>query len=223
MRSRNVLTSLRRGFTTNTDRKIIFSGIQPTGDAPHVGNYLGALKPWVKLQNEDVSERLYSIVDLHALTTINPEKTNLRNQTREMTAALLACGICPEKSIVYAQSDVVYHAELSWILGCVTPINHLQRMTQYKEKKAKSPNLGLFAYPVLQAADILLYRATHVPVGEDQAQHLELSRTLSPRINSSFALVNLFFSNNRYNCTIIQQIYRTKLFDTTNSNDIKTE
>ena len=172
-----------REFSTRHTKKIVFSGIQPTGDAPHVGNYLGALKPWVELQREEESERLYSIVDLHALTTIDPKQTDLRNQTREMAAALLACGICPQKSIVYAQSDVVYHAELSWILSCVTPINHLQRMTQYKEKKSKSPNLGLFAYPVLQAADILLYRATHVPVGEDQAQHLELSRTIARSFN----------------------------------------
>lgn len=192
-----------REFSTRHTKKIVFSGIQPTGDAPHVGNYLGALKPWVELQREEESERLYSIVDLHALTTIDPKTTNLRNQTREMTAALLACGICPQKSIVYAQSDVVYHAELSWILSCVTPINHLQRMTQYKEKKSKSPNLGLFAYPVLQAADILLYRATHVPVGEDQAQHLELSRTRCSYRRIRYEILNAL-EHNRYDRTILQ-------------------
>jgi len=190
---RRLSSSNRRSFgcvKKDEMKKVVFSGIQPTGDAPHVGNYLGAMKRWVELQDDEEAERLYSIVDLHALTTIGPN-TNLRNQTREMTAALLACGICPSRSIVYAQSDVVYHAELSWILSCVTPINHLQRMTQYKEKKEKSPNLGLFAYPVLQAADILLYRATHVPVGEDQAQHLELSRTIARSFNNFAGHKNL--------------------------------
>eukprot|EP00940_MAST-03C_sp_MAST-3C-sp2_P000737 g737.t1 len=167
----------------------IFSGIQPTGAAPHIGNYLGALRKWVALQNTVETERsslLYSIVDLHALTSSTPG-ADIRQQSREMAAALLACGISPSKSIVYVQSDVNMHAELCWLLSCITPIGNLQRMTQFKEKSAKSKsqaNLGLFSYPVLQAADILLYRATDVPVGEDQRQHLELSRTIADKFNN---------------------------------------
>lgn len=171
----------------------IFSGIQPTGIAPHIGNYLGAIKHWVHLQESSWEERreneenvLFSVVDLHALTS-RERTSSVREQTRDMTAALLACGLDPNRCVLYAQSDVAQHAELCWILSCFTPIGDLRRMTQYKDKsrayKEKEANLGLFSYPVLQAADILLYRATHVPVGDDQRQHLELSRSVAQRFN----------------------------------------
>jgi tryptophanyl-tRNA synthetase len=166
----------------------VLSGIQPTAEM-HIGNYFGAVKNWVKLQ--DSHECIYGIVDLHAITMpYNPAE--LRANTERMVIELLACGIDPEKSIVFIQSLVPEHTELCWILGCLCPYGELSRMTQFKDKaevleSGKSfISAGLFTYPVLQAADILIYRAMYVPVGKDQEQHLELSRDLARRFNSQF-------------------------------------
>jgi tryptophanyl-tRNA synthetase len=160
----------------------IFSGMQPTRQL-HLGNYLGALRNWVALQ--DQFECIFCVVDLHALTvTQDPEV--LRSNIREVTAAYIAAGIDPEKNILFNQSVVAGHSELAWILSCYTPLGWLNRMTQFKEKAGKQKdqaNLGLYAYPVLMAADILLYMATHVPVGEDQKQHLELARDIAGAFN----------------------------------------
>lgn len=163
----------------------VFSGIQPTGNL-HLGNYLGAIKNWVGMQ--DNYECLYCIVDLHAIT-VAQDPVELRANTREVTAGLIAAGINPERSIIFNQSQVSGHAELAWLFNCVTPLGWLNRMTQFKEKAGKKREnavLGLYAYPVLMAADILLYRATHVPVGEDQKQHLELSRDIAGAFNRLF-------------------------------------
>ncbi|CAI8008872.1 Tryptophan--tRNA ligase, mitochondrial [Geodia barretti] len=165
----------------------IFSGIQPSG-AAHLGNYLGALRQWAKLQSSSDSV-LYSIVDLHSLTSLQAPLL-LRENILAMVTCLLACGVDPKKSIVFQQSQVSGHAELAWLLGCRTPMGWLNRMTQWKAK-AMSDNtnvvgLGLFAYPVLQAADILIYKASHVPVGEDQLQHLELARDIARSFNSAY-------------------------------------
>ncbi|XP_058066873.1 tryptophan--tRNA ligase, mitochondrial [Anopheles bellator] len=163
----------------------VFSGVQPTG-ALHIGNYLGAVKRWVELQEagEDVT---YCIVDLHSMT-LPPEPETLRNNTLQMTATLLACGIDPSKSTLFLQSAVPQHAELSWILGCLTTMARLTHLPQYKEKSAnmKEIPLGLYLYPVLQAADIMLYKATHVPVGEDQIQQLQLAQSLSRAFNNKY-------------------------------------
>ena len=160
----------------------VFSGIQPTGNL-HLGNYLGALRNWVRGQDE--AESIFCIVDYHAITVPqNPEV--LRNCTREMAAAFIACGLDPQKSIIFPQSGVPSHTELAWILMCQTPLGWLNRMTQFKEKAGKKRDnaaLGLYAYPVLQAADILLYHTTHVPVGEDQKQHIELARDIAGAFN----------------------------------------
>ncbi|GAB4192701.1 MAG: tryptophan--tRNA ligase [Thalassobaculales bacterium] len=168
----------------------IFSGIQPTGNM-HLGNYLGAVRNWVKLQ--DSFECLYCLVDLHAITV--PQKPEeLTRNTREVTAALLAAGIDPHTHILFNQSRVAAHAELAWIFNCVARIGWLNRMTQFKEKAGKdreNATVGLYAYPVLMAADILAYKATHVPVGEDQKQHLELTRDIAQAFNSMFG-VELF-------------------------------
>lgn len=167
--------------------KRVFSGIQPTG-IPHLGNYLGAIRHWVAMQEQD--ECLYCIVDLHAIT-VPREPERLRQDTREMAAALIACGIDPNKSILFNQAAAPGHAELGWILGCLTPLGWLNRMTQFKEKAGKDKekaSLGLYGYPVLQAADILLYKATHVPVGEDQKQHLELSRDIAGAFNRAYGI-----------------------------------
>lgn len=166
-----------------------FSGIQPTGDI-HLGNYLGALRGWVLEQ--DVHECLFCIVDLHALTT--PQRTaDLREHTLGTAAMLLASGIDPLRSILFVQSQVPEHSELAWILNCLTSFGELRRMTQFKEKaiagQESSTNAGLLIYPVLQAADILLYQADRVLVGEDQRQHLELARTLASRFNHRFGPV----------------------------------
>ncbi|QRW00856.1 tryptophanyl-tRNA synthetase [Ceratobasidium sp. AG-Ba] len=176
--------------------KTIFSGIQPTG-IPHLGNYLGALVNWVKLQRTSApNDRLYfSIVGLHALT-LPQDPVKLRRERLDVLATLLAVGLDPKRSVLFCQDQVPQHAELAWMLNCTTPMGKLQRMTTWKSKLALARNansadevdeshlnLGLFAYPVLQAADILLYRATHVPVGEDQQQHLELSRDLAEAFN----------------------------------------
>ena len=151
----------------------VVSGIQPTGGL-HLGNLLGAILRWVRMQDE--AECLFFLADLHALT-VDVEPAELRANVREMAAALIASGIDPAKSIVFAQSAVPAHAELAWILGCTARMGWLNRMTQWKDKAGKNregASVGLFTYPVLQAADILLYKATHVPVGEDQKQHVEL-------------------------------------------------
>jgi tryptophanyl-tRNA synthetase len=163
----------------------VVSGIQPTGDL-HLGNLLGAILRWVRMQDE--AECLFFLADLHALT-IDVDPVQLRSSVREMAAALIASGIDPEKSVVFAHSAVPAHAELAWILGCTARIGWLNRMTQWKDKAGKNregASLGLFAYPVLQAADILLYRATHVPVGDDQKQHIELARDIAIKFNTDF-------------------------------------
>ena len=163
----------------------IFSGVQPTGNL-HLGNYLGAIKNWVKMQDD--FECIYCIVDLHAIT-VAQDPAELTANTREVTAGLIAAGIDPERSIIFNQRRIAAHAELAWMLNCHTPLGWLNRMTQFKEKAGKKRDnavLGLYAYPVLMAADILLYRATHVPVGEDQKQHLELSRDIAGAFNRSY-------------------------------------
>ncbi|HFD16697.1 MAG TPA: tryptophan--tRNA ligase, partial [Rhodospirillales bacterium] len=163
----------------------VFSGIQPTHGL-HLGNYLGAIRHWVRLQESH--ECIYCIVDQHALTTLH-DAEQMRSNTREVAAALLACGIDPERSILFVQSNVPAHAQLAWVLNCVTPLGWLNRMTQFKEKAGKhreNAPVGLYAYPVLQAADILAYKATLVPVGEDQKQHLELSRDIAGSFNRKF-------------------------------------
>src|SRR6516165_6787259 len=165
----------------------IFSGIQPTGNL-HLGNYLGAIRNWVALQND--YECIFCIVDLHALTQPQ-DPAQLRAQTREVTAAYIAAGIDPERCIIFNQSTVSAHSELSWLLSCFTPLGWLNRMTQFKEKAGKHREealLGLYAYPVLMAADILGYKATHVPVGEDQKQHLELARDIAGAFNRRYGV-----------------------------------
>ncbi len=169
---------------------LIFSGVQPTGNL-HLGNYLGAIKNWVELQN--TSKCIFCIVDLHAFT-VPKNCTNLKKNIFEVAAAYIAAGIDPKKNIIFIQSHVSHHSELSWILSCFTPIGWLNRMTQFKDKagknKEKAP-LGLYSYPVLMAADILLYKANKVPVGDDQKQHLELSRNISQAFNR-FYKTNFF-------------------------------
>jgi tryptophanyl-tRNA synthetase len=163
----------------------IFSGIQPTGNL-HLGNYLGAIRNWVALQHD--YECIFCIVDLHALTQPQ-DPAELRSATREVTAAYIAAGIDPEHCIIFNQSVVTAHAELAWILSCLTPLGWLNRMTQFKEKAPKQremAGLGLYAYPVLMAADILGYKATHVPVGEDQKQHVELARDIAGAFNRRY-------------------------------------
>ncbi len=170
--------------------KLIFSGVQPTGNL-HLGNYLGAIKNWVELQKK--MKCIFCIVDLHAITTSENHNQILRN-TREVAAAYIASGIDPKKNIIFVQSNVTGHSELSWILSCHTPIGWLNRMTQFKDKAGKNKEraaLGLYSYPVLMAADILLYKSTHVPVGEDQKQHLELSRDIAQAFNRYYD-VNFF-------------------------------
>lgn len=167
------------------DKKIIFSGMQPSG-TPSLGNYLGALKNWVKLQDE--YNCLYSIVDLHSIT-VRQDPTLLRQRSRNLLTLFLALGLDPEKNIIYYQSHVSAHAELAWILNCFTYVGELNRMTQFKEKSqkhAENINAGLFTYPVLMAADILLYQTDLVPVGEDQRQHLEIARDIAIRFNNVY-------------------------------------
>jgi tryptophanyl-tRNA synthetase len=168
----------------------IFSGIQPTHGI-HLGNYLGAIQHWVRLQA--AYDCIYCIVDMHALTTLHAP-AEMRANTREVAAALIASGIDTQRSILFVQSTVPAHAQLAWVFNCVTPLGWLNRMTQFKEKAGKDREnapVGLYAYPVLQAADILAYKATHVPVGEDQKQHLELSRDIAGSFNRRFG-VELF-------------------------------
>jgi tryptophanyl-tRNA synthetase len=162
----------------------VFSGIQPTGDF-HVGSYVGALRNWVALQDE-FDETIYCVVDLHAMT-IPFDAAELRASRHESARMLLAVGVDPERSLLYYQSEVPQHVELSWILGTLAGLGQLERMTQFKEKADRAKqNLGIFAYPVLQAADILVHKAHAVPVGDDQSQHLELTRDLAQRFNSRF-------------------------------------
>jgi tryptophanyl-tRNA synthetase len=165
----------------------IFSGVQPTGNL-HLGNYLGAIRNWVALQQD--YDCIFCIVDLHALT-VPQDPAQLKAQTREVTAAYIASGIDPERCVIFNQSAVPGHAELAWLLSCLTPLGWLNRMTQFKEKAGKQreeAGLGLFAYPVLMAADIILYKATHVPVGEDQKQHLELARDIAGAFNRRYGI-----------------------------------
>ena len=167
------------------NKQIVFSGIQPTGGFT-LGNYLGAIRNWGPLQNE--YDCIYSVVDLHSLT-VRQDPATLRRQIRESAAMLLACGVDPEKSILFVQGDVHQHAELSWILSCYAQFGELSRMTQFKDKSKKHPenvNGGLFTYPVLMAADILLYQTNLVPIGADQKQHLELARDIAIRFNGIY-------------------------------------
>ena len=165
----------------------VISGIQPTGE-PHLGNYLGAIKRWTELQHEQ--ECLIFLADLHAITVYNDPAT-LSRTIREAAATLIACGIDPSKTVLFNQARVPAHAEMAWLLNCTARMGWLNRMTQFKEKSGKNrenASVGLYAYPVLQAADILLYQATHVPVGEDQKQHLELTRDIATKFNTDFGV-----------------------------------
>jgi tryptophanyl-tRNA synthetase len=164
----------------------VFSGMQPTGNL-HLGNYLGAMLNWIRMQ--ETHECIYCVVDLHAITVWQDPK-ELHKAIRDVTAAYLACGLDPKKSIIFNQSQVAEHAELAWIFNCVARMGWLNRMTQFKEKAGKdkeAASVGLFIYPNLMAADILAYRATHVPVGDDQKQHLELARDIAIKFNNDFA------------------------------------
>lgn len=171
--------------------KRVFSGVQPSGDM-HLGNYLGALKKFAKLQHQH--ECVYCIVDLHAVTVWQDPKT-LADQTREIASAYLASGVDPKKAIIYPQSKVAAHTELAWYFNCVARVGWLSRMTQFKDKSGKNSeavSVGLYDYPVLQAADILAFKATHVPVGADQKQHLELSRDIAQKFNNDFDAPGFF-------------------------------
>jgi tryptophanyl-tRNA synthetase len=167
--------------------KKIFSGVQPTGNL-HLGNYLGAIKNFVELNNQKDNKCIFCVVDLHAIT-VKQDSKKLKDNIRETAATFIASGIDPKKSIIFNQSSVAAHAEAAWILGCVSKIGWLNRMTQFKEKAGKDKekaSIGLYSYPVLMAADILLYDATHVPVGDDQKQHLELCRDIAQKFNNDF-------------------------------------
>lgn len=170
-----------------SQRPRILSGMQPTSDSLHLGNYLGALVNWVALQ--DAQDAFYMVADLHALT-VAPDPSLLRERTRRTAAQYLAAGVDPTRSVLFVQSHVAEHAELAWVLSCHTGFGEASRMTQFKDKAARSgtegANVGLFTYPILQAADILLYDAALVPVGEDQRQHIEITRDLAQRLNSRY-------------------------------------
>lgn len=163
-------------------KKTVFSGIQPTGNL-HLGNYLGSIKNWIDLQ--DQHRCIFGVMNLHAITLPQDPK-ELQKNILDATAVYLAAGLDPKKSIIFVQGEVPQHAELAWVLGTITPMGWLNRMTQFKEKSAENENLGLYAYPVLMAADILLYKADLVPVGEDQKQHLELTRDLAGAFNRRY-------------------------------------
>ena len=168
-------------------KKKIFSGVQPTGNL-HLGNYLGAIKNFVKLSEDKNNECIFCVVDLHAIT-VRQDPKELRNNIRETVATFIASGIDPKKNIIFNQSKVPAHSEAAWILSCVARIGWLNRMTQFKEKAGKDKekaSIGLYSYPILMAADILLYDASHVPVGEDQKQHLELCRDIAQKFNNDF-------------------------------------
>ncbi|GAA3461219.1 tryptophan--tRNA ligase [Saccharothrix longispora] len=172
--------------TAPTSRPRVLSGIQPTAGSFHLGNYLGALRQWVALQ--ETHDAFYCVVDLHAITVAQDPKV-LRQNTRVSAAQLLALGIDPERSALFVQSHVPEHAQLGWVMQCLTGFGEAGRMTQFKDKSARQEagvGVGLFTYPILQAADILLYQAHHVPVGEDQRQHLELTRDLAQRFNTRY-------------------------------------
>ena len=174
-----------------SEKKLVFSGVQPTGNL-HLGNYLGALKNFVSLQKE--MECIYCVVDLHAITVFQ-KPIELLNNVLETTASFLATGLDPNKSIIFNQSSVSGHTELAWILNCISRIGWLNRMTQFKDKAGsdkEKASVGLYIYPNLMAADILLYKATHVPVGADQKQHLELSRDIAQKFNNDFRCENFF-------------------------------
>ena len=175
--------------------KKIFSGVQPTGNL-HLGNYIGAIKNFVNLQNDHKNSCIYCVVDLHGITTKqNPDQ--LKKNIRETTAAFIASGLDYKKSIIFNQSSVPAHSEGSWILSCIARMGWLNRMTQFKEKAGKDKekaSVGLYIYPILMAADILLYDATHVPVGEDQKQHLELTRDIANKFNTDFNIANFLIA-----------------------------
>ena len=174
-------------------RKKIFSGVQPTGNL-HLGNYLGAIKNFVDLNNQKENECIFCVVDLHAITSKQDPK-ELNENIRETVATFIASGIDPNKSIIFNQSKVPAHSEAAWILSCVARIGWLNRMTQFKEKAGKDKekaSVGLFSYPILMASDILLYDATHVPVGDDQKQHLELCRDIAQKFNNDFEVKDFF-------------------------------
>src|SRR5215813_899422 len=170
-----------------SDRPRVLSGIQPTADSFHLGNYLGALRNWVALQ--ETHDAFYCVVDLHAITA-GHEPALLRQRTRVSAAQLLALGLDPDRCTLFVQSQVAEHTQLAWVMGCITGFGEASRMTQFKDKSSKQgterATVGLFTYPVLQAADILLYQADAVPVGEDQRQHLELTRDLAQRFNTLY-------------------------------------
>ena len=173
--------------------KKIFSGVQPTGNL-HLGNYLGAIKNFVELDKDKENKCIFCVVDLHAITVFQDPK-KLKNNIRETVATFIASGIDPKKSIIFNQSQVSAHSEAAWILSCVARMGWLNRMTQFKEKAGKDKekaSIGLYSYPVLMAADILLYDATHVPVGNDQKQHLELCRDIAQKFNNDFKLNDFF-------------------------------
>tara|TARA_B100001057_G_scaffold456072_1_gene503138 strand:+ start:334 stop:1335 length:1002 start_codon:yes stop_codon:yes gene_type:complete len=174
-------------------KKKIFSGVQPTGNL-HLGNYLGALKNFVELNNDIQNNCVFCVVDLHAIT-INQDPNDLKSNIYETVATFIASGIDPKKSIIFSQSQVSAHSELAWILSCTAKMGWLNRMTQFKEKAGKDKekaSIGLYSYPVLMAADILLYDSTHVPVGDDQKQHLELCRDIAQKFNNDFKTDNFF-------------------------------
>ena len=173
--------------------KKIFSGVQPTGNL-HLGNYLGAIKNFVLLNNDVENDCIFCVVDLHAVT-IKQDPGELRKNIRNTVATFIACGIDPEKSIIFNQSTVPAHSEATWLLSCVARMGWLNRMTQFKEKAGKDKekaSIGLYSYPILMAADILLYDATHVPVGEDQKQHLELCRDIAQKFNNDYGVEDFF-------------------------------
>ncbi len=173
--------------------KKIFSGVQPTGNL-HLGNYLGAIKNFVELNNDKNNSCIFCVVDLHAIT-VKQDPKELKNNIRETVATFVASGIDPKKSIIFNQSKVTAHSEAAWILSCIARTGWLSRMTQFKEKAGKEKekaSVGLYSYPVLMAADILLYDSTHVPVGDDQKQHLELCRDIAQKFNNDFAVEDFF-------------------------------
>jgi len=175
--------------------KKIFSGVQPTGNL-HLGNYLGAIKNFVDLNNDKDNKCIFCVVDLHAIT-VRQDPKELKNNIRETVATFIASGIDPKKSIIFNQSSVAAHAEGAWILSCVARMGWLNRMTQFKEKAGKDKekaSIGLYSYPVLMAADILLYDSTHVPVGDDQKQHLELCRDIAQKFNNDYKIENFFIT-----------------------------
>ena len=173
--------------------KKIFSGVQPTGNL-HLGNYLGAIKNFVNLNNDVDNDCIFCVVDLHAIT-VKQDPKELKNNIRETVATFIASGIDPKKSIIFNQSGVAAHSEGAWILSFVALMGWLNRMTQFKEKAGKDKekaSVGLYSYPVLMAADILLYDTSHVPVGEDQKQHLELCRDIAQKFNNDFEVIDFF-------------------------------